>query len=331
MLRWAVRGRDLAPFTVRRRTRLLWTHGRDGSPLPRLPPLADALLAASPGCCCSLVPITRAGRRGRCSASRAATAAHRVVWADLARVLRAVSLTRHARHGPAQQLLRGAGEHRPGSGPRGCVAQQQLAPSRGSGRCGARRRGLLPVHSGHRGGATTAAERARGPRSLHHHPARRQRARRASRTSMTSPPDTSRSVRSTAAPSSALWQNVPRIVAEALAPVPDPIVTALRPGEWRTGPEVARAMARLLAPDEARDAAPSVAPPRAGSKLSAVAACDPAPWRRPSRRSRRERQDVRGAGGGNGARAPPAAGLSRAGHAPGTMESHRRCTGPAGS
>ena len=50
---------------------------------------------------------------------------------------------------------------------------------------------------------------------------------------------------------------MPRIVAEALAPVPDPIVTALRPGEWRTGPEVARAMARLLAPDEARDVAPT--------------------------------------------------------------------------
>jgi hypothetical protein len=47
---------------------------------------------------------------------------------------------------------------------------------------------------------------------------------------------------------------VPRIVAEALAPVPDPVVTAIRPGEWRTGPEVARAMARLLAPDEAREA-----------------------------------------------------------------------------
>jgi superfamily II DNA or RNA helicase len=45
-------------------------------------------------------------------------------------------------------------------------------------------------------------------------------------------------------------------VAEALAPVPDPIVTALRPGEWRSGAEVARAMARRLAPDEDQDAAP---------------------------------------------------------------------------
>ena len=46
-------------------------------------------------------------------------------------------------------------------------------------------------------------------------------------------------------------------MAESLASVPDPIVTALRPGEWRTAPEVARAMARRLAPDEAQDSAPA--------------------------------------------------------------------------
>jgi superfamily II DNA or RNA helicase len=46
-------------------------------------------------------------------------------------------------------------------------------------------------------------------------------------------------------------------VAEALAPVPDPIVTALRPGEWRRAAEVARGMARRLAPDEEQDAAPA--------------------------------------------------------------------------
>jgi superfamily II DNA or RNA helicase len=49
---------------------------------------------------------------------------------------------------------------------------------------------------------------------------------------------------------------VPKIVAEALALVPDPIVTALRPGDWRSAAEVARAMARRLAPDEDQDAAP---------------------------------------------------------------------------
>ncbi|HEU4524565.1 MAG TPA: DEAD/DEAH box helicase family protein, partial [Gemmatimonadales bacterium] len=45
-------------------------------------------------------------------------------------------------------------------------------------------------------------------------------------------------------------------MAEALAPVADPVVTALRPGDWRSAGEVARAMARRLAPDEAQDPAP---------------------------------------------------------------------------
>ena len=92
VLRWAVRGRDLAPFTVRRRTRLLWTHGRDGSPLPRLPPLADAYLRPHLD-----VLLARTDYAGgppwALFRSHAATAAHRVVWADLARVLRAVSLS----------------------------------------------------------------------------------------------------------------------------------------------------------------------------------------------------------------------------------------------
>lgn len=58
-------------------------------------------------------------------------------------------------------------------------------------------------------------------------------------------------------PSSPRWTGVPSIVAEALAPVPDPVVTALRPGEWRDPAEVARAMARRLAPDEDQDVAPA--------------------------------------------------------------------------
>jgi hypothetical protein len=45
LLRWAVRGRDVRPFTARRRVRLLWTHAADGAPLPRLPPRAAAALA----------------------------------------------------------------------------------------------------------------------------------------------------------------------------------------------------------------------------------------------------------------------------------------------
>jgi superfamily II DNA or RNA helicase len=49
---------------------------------------------------------------------------------------------------------------------------------------------------------------------------------------------------------------MPRIVAEALAPVTDPVVTALRVGEWRCAAEVARAMAQRLAPDESPGPAP---------------------------------------------------------------------------
>ncbi len=45
-------------------------------------------------------------------------------------------------------------------------------------------------------------------------------------------------------------------MAEALAPVPDPVVTALRPGSWLPAAQVARAMARRLAPDEDSDPPP---------------------------------------------------------------------------
>jgi adenine-specific DNA-methyltransferase len=92
LLRWALRGRDLAPFTPRRRTRLLWTHGSDGSPLPRLPPRTAAYLAPH-------LPLLRArtdyagGPPWALFRARGATAPHRVVWADLARELRAASLT----------------------------------------------------------------------------------------------------------------------------------------------------------------------------------------------------------------------------------------------
>jgi hypothetical protein len=92
LLRWALRGRDLAPFRPRNRTRLLWTHGPDGSPLPRLPPRTAAYLAAH-------TPLLRSrtdyagGPPWILFRARAAAAPHRVVWADLARELRAASLT----------------------------------------------------------------------------------------------------------------------------------------------------------------------------------------------------------------------------------------------
>jgi hypothetical protein len=92
MLRWALRGRDLAPFRPRNRTRLLWTHGPDGSPLPRLPPRTAAYLAPH-------TPVLRSrsdyagGPPWTLFRARAAAAPHRVVWADLAHRLRAASLT----------------------------------------------------------------------------------------------------------------------------------------------------------------------------------------------------------------------------------------------
>ena len=95
LLRWALRGRDLTPFMARRRTRLLWTHQADGSPLPRLPPRAEAYLAPH-------LPLLRSradyagGPPWTLFRARPAAAPHRVVWADLARELRAASLTGQA-------------------------------------------------------------------------------------------------------------------------------------------------------------------------------------------------------------------------------------------
>ncbi|HEU5039515.1 MAG TPA: DEAD/DEAH box helicase [Gemmatimonadales bacterium] len=46
-------------------------------------------------------------------------------------------------------------------------------------------------------------------------------------------------------------------MAEALAPVPDPVLTSLRPGPWVSAADAARAVARELLPDEA----PAIPPP----------------------------------------------------------------------
>jgi hypothetical protein len=91
VLRWAIRGRDLLPFAIRGRTRLLWTHGTDGSPLPRLPPRAAAHLAPHLTALRARTDYTR-GPPWTLFRAHAAAAPHRVVWADLARALRAVSL-----------------------------------------------------------------------------------------------------------------------------------------------------------------------------------------------------------------------------------------------
>ena len=53
------------------------------------------------------------------------------------------------------------------------------------------------------------------------------------------------------------WTAAPSIVAESLEAVPDPLVTALRPGPPASGMAVAAALARSLAPAEAADRPPS--------------------------------------------------------------------------
>jgi hypothetical protein len=92
LIRRAVRGRDLCGFTVRPRRRLLWTHGADGRPLPDLPPEVEAYLARHRAALLGRVDYA-GGPPWALFRTRAATAPHRVVWADVARSLSAVALT----------------------------------------------------------------------------------------------------------------------------------------------------------------------------------------------------------------------------------------------
>ena len=92
LLRWALRGRDLRAFRPRSRVRLLWTHGADGAPLGRLPPGAAAHLAPHEATLRARADFA-GGPPWTLFRTRAATAPHRVVWADLARELTACALT----------------------------------------------------------------------------------------------------------------------------------------------------------------------------------------------------------------------------------------------
>lgn len=92
VLRWAIRGRDLRPFSCRRRTRLLWTHEANGQPRRDLPQRAAAYLNRH------LAELRARGdfKRGPPWAvfrARPAVARYRVVWPDLARQLSAAALT----------------------------------------------------------------------------------------------------------------------------------------------------------------------------------------------------------------------------------------------
>ena len=92
VLRWAVRGRDLRPFRIRPRVRLLWTHGTDGAPLARLPPRAAAHLTPHDAALRARADFA-GGPAWTLFRTQAPTAAHRVVWSDLARSLTACALT----------------------------------------------------------------------------------------------------------------------------------------------------------------------------------------------------------------------------------------------
>lgn len=92
LVRWAVRGRDVAPFRVQRVRRLLWPCDDSGRPLTRLPSGAARYLAAHLG-----TLQQRADRTSGCPwalfRTRPAAARHRVVWSDVARQLTAAPLT----------------------------------------------------------------------------------------------------------------------------------------------------------------------------------------------------------------------------------------------
>ncbi|HLG05277.1 MAG TPA: hypothetical protein VI383_03925, partial [Gemmatimonadales bacterium] len=94
LVRWAIRGRDVEPFRVRRVRRLLWPCTPEGRPLPSLPPGAARHLASF------TEPLRRRrDRRGpedqpwTLFRTGPAASPYRVVWPDLARRLTAAPLT----------------------------------------------------------------------------------------------------------------------------------------------------------------------------------------------------------------------------------------------
>ncbi|HEY8258205.1 MAG TPA: N-6 DNA methylase [Gemmatimonadales bacterium] len=97
LLRRAVRGRDVSRFGVAARRRLLFTHGADGRPLAWLPPAAAAHVASHLEALRQRADF-RDGPPWTLFRVRAATAAHRVVWADVARSLAAAALTCRGDH-----------------------------------------------------------------------------------------------------------------------------------------------------------------------------------------------------------------------------------------
>ena len=92
VLRWAVRGRDVAAFRCMPKTRLLWTHDAEGWPRSALPPRCTAYLARHQAELRARRDYT-GGPLWTVFRVRPAIARHRVVWSDLARKLVAAALT----------------------------------------------------------------------------------------------------------------------------------------------------------------------------------------------------------------------------------------------
>lgn len=97
VLRWAIRGRDLAPFCCVPRSRLLWTHDAEGKPRRELPSRCMAYLAPYHSELRARRDFT-GGPPWTLFRAAPAVARHRVVWADLARQLAAAALTTHCHH-----------------------------------------------------------------------------------------------------------------------------------------------------------------------------------------------------------------------------------------
>ncbi|HEX5387415.1 MAG TPA: N-6 DNA methylase [Gemmatimonadales bacterium] len=91
LLRWAVRGRDLAPFRAGRHARLLWPCDQAGGALGALPCLAHAYLSAHEKRLRARTDYA-GGPAWTLFRTAPATARCRIVWADLARRLTAAPL-----------------------------------------------------------------------------------------------------------------------------------------------------------------------------------------------------------------------------------------------
>lgn len=92
LLRWAVRGRDVRAFQIRRTRRLLWPCDANGQALASLPRAAAQYLAPHTGALRRRADH-HGGRSWALFRTRPASAPHRVVWADVARRLEAAALS----------------------------------------------------------------------------------------------------------------------------------------------------------------------------------------------------------------------------------------------